>query len=57
MDVAGLRNCILSTLDPNANVRKQAELDLKYVRDESGLGTFLDLMERVITGRRATGIP
>lgn len=32
MDVAGLRDRIQSTLDPNAAIRQQAELDLKYVR-------------------------
>lgn len=31
MDVTVLRNCIQSTLDPNADARRQAELDLKYV--------------------------
>lgn len=32
MDVEGLRNRIQSTLDPNADTRRQAELELKYVR-------------------------
>jgi importin-7 len=32
MDVAGLRDRIQATLDPNAAIRQQAELDLKYVR-------------------------
>ena len=31
MDVGGLRSRIQSTLDPIADVRRQAELDLKYV--------------------------
>lgn len=31
MDVGGLRSRIQSTYDPNADVRRQAELDLKYV--------------------------
>lgn len=31
MDVAALRDRIQSTLDPNADNRRQAELDLKYV--------------------------
>lgn len=31
MEVTVLRNCIQSTLDPNADARRQAELDLKYV--------------------------
>jgi hypothetical protein len=32
MDVAGLRDRIQSTLDPNQAIRQQAELDLKFVR-------------------------
>jgi hypothetical protein len=32
MDVGGLRDRIQATLDPNAAIRQQAELDLKYVR-------------------------
>ncbi len=32
MDVAGLRDRIHATLNPNADIRRQAELDLKYVR-------------------------
>jgi len=32
MDVGGLRIRIQSTLDPNSDIRRQAELDLKYVR-------------------------
>jgi hypothetical protein len=32
MDVAALRDRIQSTLDANADIRRQAELDLKYVR-------------------------
>ena len=31
MDVGVLRSCIQSTIDPNADVRRQAELDLKFV--------------------------
>jgi len=31
MEVGGLRNRIQATLDPNADIRRQAELDLKYV--------------------------
>ena len=33
MDVAGLRDRIQATLDSNAAIRQQAELDLKHVRD------------------------
>jgi hypothetical protein len=32
MDVAVLRDRIQATLDANAAIRQQAELDLKYVR-------------------------
>ena len=31
MDISVLRDRIKATLDPDANVRRQAELDLKYV--------------------------
>ncbi|KAF2204817.1 ARM repeat-containing protein [Delitschia confertaspora ATCC 74209] len=36
MDVAGLRDRIQATLDPNAAIRQQAELDLKYAEDQPG---------------------
>lgn len=32
MDINALRDRIQRTLDPNADTRRQAELDLKYVR-------------------------
>lgn len=32
MDVAAVRTCIESTLDANADTRRQAELNLKAVR-------------------------
>lgn len=32
MDVAALRDRIQATLDSNADTRRQAEIDLKYVR-------------------------
>lgn len=32
MDVAGLRSRIAATLESNADARRQAEIDLKYVR-------------------------
>jgi len=35
MDAAGLRERIRATLDPNADHRRQAEIDLKTVRIES----------------------
>jgi hypothetical protein len=37
MDVAVLRDRIQATLDPNAAVRQQAELDLKHVRVPTGI--------------------
>lgn len=37
MDVAALRDRIQSTLDANADNRRQAELDLKYVCGERTL--------------------
>lgn len=37
MDVAGLRNRIQSTLDTNADIRRQAELDLKFVSAEENI--------------------
>lgn len=44
MDVAGLRDRIQATLDPNAAIRQQAELDLKHVRAcrTSALSTATD---------------
>jgi len=38
MDVSLLRNRIQSTVDPNADTRRQAELDLKYVRSSKRAG-------------------
>jgi hypothetical protein len=37
MDVAGLRGRIQATLDANAAIRQQAELDLKHVRAHGGI--------------------
>jgi hypothetical protein len=34
MDVGGIRARIQATLDANADIRRQAELDLKYVSDQ-----------------------
>ncbi|KAI9802910.1 MAG: hypothetical protein M1825_002141 [Sarcosagium campestre] len=46
MDVAGLRNCILSTLDSNADVRRQAELDLKYAENQPAFpDALLDILQ------------
>ena len=35
MDGAALRGRIQATLDPNAAIRQQAELDLKHVRRQT----------------------
>lgn len=35
MDAAGLRSRIQATLDANADVRRQAEQELKAVREEA----------------------
>ena len=40
MDAAGLRDRIQATLDPNAAIRQQAELDLKHVRVPQNPGTY-----------------
>ncbi|KAI9833693.1 MAG: hypothetical protein M1826_006784 [Phylliscum demangeonii] len=46
MDAAAVRSCILSTLSANADVRKQAELDLKYAEEQPGfLGALLDIIQ------------
>ncbi|KAL7276738.1 Nonsense-mediated mRNA decay protein 5 [Rhizina undulata] len=45
MDVAALRECIHSTLDANADVRRQAELQLKQGEQSPGfVGAVLDLV-------------
>ncbi|KAL8743113.1 MAG: hypothetical protein Q9190_004505 [Brigantiaea leucoxantha] len=46
MDVAVLRDRIQATLDPNADARRQAELDLKYAEDQPGFtNALLDILE------------
>lgn len=40
MDAAGLRDRIQATLDPNAAIRQQAELDLKHVRVPRAIGAY-----------------
>ena len=40
MDVAALRDRIQSTLDANADNRRQAEQDLKFVRFRRGLALW-----------------
>lgn len=47
MDVAGLRDRIQATLDANAAVRQQAELDLKHAEEKPGFtGGLLDILEQ-----------
>ncbi|QIW95135.1 hypothetical protein AMS68_000653 [Peltaster fructicola] len=46
MDAAGLRSRIQATLDTNADVRRQAELELKAAEDQPGfLDTLLSILE------------
>ncbi|KAL8830039.1 MAG: hypothetical protein Q9191_001656 [Dirinaria sp. TL-2023a] len=46
MDVAALRNLIQATLDPNANIRRQAELDLKFAEEQPGfINAILDILQ------------
>ncbi|KAF1986975.1 ARM repeat-containing protein [Aulographum hederae CBS 113979] len=46
MDVTALRDRIRSTLDANADVRRQAELDLKYAEEQPGfLNALVTLLE------------
>ncbi|KAI9681815.1 MAG: hypothetical protein M1829_000560 [Trizodia sp. TS-e1964] len=45
MDVAGLRDCIRLTLDPNSDIRRRAELDLKVAEDLPG---FLDALLNIL---------
>jgi hypothetical protein len=47
MDMAVLRDRIQATLDPNAAIRQQAELDLKHVRVPPAMrpGAFHPLTE------------
>ncbi|OJJ58646.1 hypothetical protein ASPSYDRAFT_57909 [Aspergillus sydowii CBS 593.65] len=46
MDVAVLRNRIQSTLDANADIRRQAELDLKYAETQPGfINALLDILQ------------
>ncbi|EAS33409.3 nonsense-mediated mRNA decay protein [Coccidioides immitis RS] len=41
MDVAGLRDRIQATLDANGDIRRQAELDLKYAESQPGFPNAL----------------
>ncbi|KAJ6179510.1 hypothetical protein N7519_009971 [Penicillium mononematosum] len=46
MDVAALRDRIQSTLDANADIRRQAELDLKYAETQPGfINGLLDILQ------------
>ncbi|KAL2056272.1 hypothetical protein ABVK25_003295 [Lepraria finkii] len=46
MDAAALRNRIQSTVDPNADVRRQAELDLKFAEERPGfMNALLDILQ------------
>lgn len=54
MDVAGLRDRIQATLDANAAIRQQAELDLKYVCANALFMTPLDT--DTLAGRRQAWI-
>lgn len=56
MDVAVLRDRIQATLDPNAAIRQQAELDLKHVRALLSIVYARDICIDGILGRRATGL-
>ncbi|KAI9844267.1 MAG: hypothetical protein M1837_005677 [Sclerophora amabilis] len=51
MDVAGLRNRIKSTLDPNAELRGQAEQDLKYAEEQPG---FIDALVNILEAEQDT---
>ncbi|MCJ1346516.1 hypothetical protein MMC31_004733 [Peltigera leucophlebia] len=53
MDVEGLRNRIQSTLDPNADTRRRAELELKYAEDQPG---FTDALLDILQAEQDNGI-
>ena len=55
MDLGRLRGCIQSTVDPNADIRRQAELDLKYVY-VLHCSILNEKAKQRITGWRATRI-
>lgn len=59
MDVGVLRERISATLDANADIRRQAELDLKYVGQSmlEQLTNHFHLTDALTTGRRAAGLP
>ncbi|KAL8671777.1 MAG: hypothetical protein Q9168_003724 [Polycauliona sp. 1 TL-2023] len=46
MDVGVLRDRIRTTLDPNADARRQAELDLKFAEEQPGfINALLDILQ------------
>ncbi|PSN67326.1 ARM repeat-containing protein [Corynespora cassiicola Philippines] len=53
MDVAGLRDRIQATLDPNAAIRQQAELDLKYAEEKPG---FTDALLNILEAEQENGV-
>jgi hypothetical protein len=56
MDVAVLRDRIQATLDPNAAIRQQAELDLKHVRVPPSDAPWGLSPTDGFLGRRAAGL-
>ena len=55
MDVSVLRSRIQSTLDSNADVRRQSELDLKYVRLTSIWLSFSSLLIALLKAEEQPG--
>ncbi|KAF2267928.1 ARM repeat-containing protein [Lojkania enalia] len=53
MDVAGLRDRIQATLDPNSAIRQQAELDLKFAEDKPG---FTDALLNILEAEQDNGV-
>ncbi|KAL8812282.1 MAG: hypothetical protein Q9223_001152 [Gallowayella weberi] len=53
MDVGVLRDRIRTTLDPNADARRQAELDLRYAEEQPG---FINALLNILQAERDHGI-
>ncbi|KAF2813681.1 ARM repeat-containing protein [Mytilinidion resinicola] len=53
MDVAGVRDRISATLDPNADIRRQAEIDLKYAEEQVG---FADALLNILEAEQDHGV-
>ncbi|KAI4155249.1 MAG: hypothetical protein L6R39_001282 [Caloplaca ligustica] len=53
MDVSVLRDRIRTTLDPNADARRQAELDLKYAEEQPG---FINALLNILQAEQDHGI-